>query len=108
MSYIDLLISTCTIRRFAEGVADTYGVLAKTWSDHLLLQACRLMDMKGREVKIGAEVVVAEFMLFLGDVDVTERDRVLLDGFTYEVVMVNVKQNGVGLHHKECLMVRIR
>ncbi len=108
MSYTDLLISTCTIRRFSEGAADTYGVRVKTWADSLTDQACRLMDIEGREVRIGAEVVVADHKLFLGDVDVTERDRVLLNGFTYEVVMVSVRQNGIGLHHKECFMVRVR
>lgn len=108
MSFTDLLISTCTIRRFAEGALDDYGAPAQTWSDYLVNQACRLSSGSGREVMIGAEVVVADYKLFLGDVDVTEQDRVIMDTVTYEVLLVINRQNGLIDHHKECLLRTVR
>lgn len=104
MSYTSLLINICTVERFAEGATNGYGTPAKTWPDHLVDEACRLQAGVGIEVKVGAEVVIANYKLFLGDVDITEQDRVVIDSDTYEVLFVSDKQDGVDAHHKECLM----
>lgn len=101
MSYTSLLIQTCTIQRFTEGVADSYGAPTLTWADHLADQACRLETAKGKELKVGAEIVVADYKLFLLSVDVTEQDRVVLGGLTYEILLVEDYLNGTTSHHKQ-------
>ena len=106
MSYASLLINTCTTRRFTEGVADNYGVPVKTWANNLVSIACRWSTPKNNEVKVGAEVVLADLQLFLGDVDITEQDRVVISTKTYEVLSVVPRQDSVGGHHKEC-MIRV-
>jgi len=107
MSYASLLINTVTVQRFTEGAQDAYGIPAKTWADHLTPD-CRVMAIHGREVLVGAEVVVANYKLFLEDVDITEQDRVVSDGETYEVLLVEDKQDSLVAHHKECLMRTVR
>lgn len=107
MAYTDLLINTCTIRRFTEGAADVYGNPVKTWADHLTDEPCRWSTPKHTEIKVGAEVVIADLQLFLEDVDVDEQDRVVLDSATYEVLSVVDRQNGVGNHHKEAYLRRV-
>ena len=104
MAYTDLLIQTCTIRRYTDGGMDDYGKPIKTWAGYLI-KPCRLVAGSGREVKVGAEVVVSNFRLFLEDVDVTERDRVVVGGDIYEVVLVSDRQDGSGVHHKECDLI---
>lgn len=104
MSYISLLISECTIQRFNEGTKDNYGNPALTWADHLVDTPCRLMASSGREIKVGAELVIADYKLFLGAVDITEQDRVVLDGNTYELLLVQDRADGTNSHHKEVMM----
>ncbi len=101
MSFTSLLIDTCTTRRFTEGANDAYGVPVKTWADNLTSQACRIEALvgkiSGRELTIGAELVVADYVLFMQDVDVTEQDRILLGAITYEVLLVNDRKDGGGV-----------
>ncbi len=108
MAFADLLINTCTVRRYTTGAADAYGTPAQTWADHLTDQACRLMAGTGREVMVGAEVVIADYKLFIQDVDITEQDRVIVDGVTYEVLLVSDRQDSIGRHHKACYMRTVR
>ena len=106
MAYTDLLIQTCTIRRYTDGGTDSYGNPIKTWADHLT-KACRLVAGAGKEIKVGTEVVVSNHRLFLEDVDIIERDRVAIGTETYEVVLVSDRQNGTGVHHKECDLIGV-
>ncbi len=114
MSYSSLLINTCNIWRFTPGVADAYGNPAKAWVNILPDEPCRIMPAgmgnqpSGREIRVGAEVVIAHYKLFLGDVGITEQDRVTIGAITYEVLMVEDKQDAIGSHHKECWMNTVR
>ena len=116
MSYISLLINTCTITRDMPGVQDAYGNPVETFTTHLADQACRIQARAGQEARVGAEVVIADYKLFLEDIDVAEQDRVLVPGFIppfpvgvrFEILMVEDRQNGTGTHHKECAMRLIR
>jgi hypothetical protein len=115
VSYSDLLINTCTIKRFTEGAADGYGNPVKAWADHLADEPCRLVAYTGRiigqggfELKVGAEVVVAENMIFFNDIDITEQDRVIIDSITYEVILVLFRQDAVGDHHKQVYVRTVR
>ena len=104
MSFASLLIDTCTVQRFTEGSSGPYGNPVITWADHLAEEACRIQPSSGVELKIGAELVVADYLLFLGDVDVTEQDRIVLDSITYQILLVKDEQDGVDSHHKEVFL----
>ena len=111
MSFTTLLIDTCTTQRFTEGVADAYGVLVKTWSDNLTDQACRLETSPisaGKEIKVGAEVVVADNRMYIADVDITEQDRVVINSITYEVILVESFSGGLEVQHKRCWLKVVR
>lgn len=102
MSYTSLLIHTCTVRRFTEGVPDGYGNPILTWADHLTDEPCRLTTSSGREIKVGAEIVVADYKLFIGNEDITEQDTVIISGITYEVLLVQGYSDETTAHHKQC------
>jgi len=110
MSYTSLLINTCTVRRYVDGAIDDYGRPVKTWADHFHLAgiACRWSTPVNREIKIGAEVVLADLQLFLNDVDITEKDRVIIGAVTYEVMSVMSRQDGISGHHKECFLRTVK
>ncbi len=112
MSYTTLLIDTCTTQRYSAGAADAYGNSARTWTDFLSSQACRLQSITtrigGRELTVNAEVVVAEYKLFLQDIDITEQDRVVIGTVTYQVLLVSRLQDGIDSHHRECLLKVVR
>lgn len=112
MAFADLLIEVCTVKRYDELGTDPYGNPTGTWDDHLEDEPCRISTPKGREIKIGAEVVIADYLLFLEDVDITEQDRVemVVDGntVTYEILLVARRKNGLGAHHRECYLRTVR
>ncbi len=119
MSFSSLLIHTCDIGLLAQGTADNYGTPAKTWPTTTYPnEACRLMSTGGREVKIGAEVVISDWKLFVDNsVLVDEQDRVsdirlastgaVIDSSTFEVILVLPKSNGVSQHHKELFLRKV-
>lgn len=102
MSYASLLIHTCTIQRFTEGIPDAYGNPILAWADHLVDEPCRLVAAPGREIKVGAELVIADYKLFVEDIDITEQDRVVLSGLTYEVLLIQTYADDAVDHHKQC------
>jgi len=107
MSFNSLLIDTCTVQRYTEGAVDDYGKPAKTWTNHISDEPCRLVANPNREIKVGAEVVIADYDLFIGDVDVTEQDRIVIDEITYEIISVLLRKS-INTHHRELLMRTIR
>jgi len=104
MSYTSLLIDTCTTRRYSTGAADAYGNPTETWADYLTDQPCRLNIISGVELKVGAELVIANYQLFVEDIDITEQDRVVIDSVTYEILLVKEYQDSSNGHHKQCLL----
>lgn len=118
MSYATLLINWCTIQTYTAGIVDGYGREAKDWP--VLTDPdvpCRLMATGGTELHIGAEVVIADYKLFLGDVVITEQDRVYVVtknpadmwiGAYYDILMVKDIQDGSNGHHKECFLRTVR
>lgn len=109
MSYLSLLIHTCTVRRFTTvaGVVDDYGNPVETWADHLTAD-CRLTSSTGREIKVGVELVIADYKLFVEDIDITEQDRVVIGGITYEVLLVQGYSDDTSSHHKQCWLRVVR
>ena len=115
MTFASLLVDVCTTQRYTEGARDAAGAPAKTWANNLVDEPCRFQSGTGRgigragmEVRVGAKVVVADYLFFIGDVDITEQDRVVSGGVTYEVLIVADKQDGVDSHHKECMLKAVR
>ncbi len=101
MTFASLLIHTCTTQRFTEGAADDYGNPVLTWADNLTDEPCRLTTAKGREFKVLAEIVVADYKLFIGDVDITEQDRIVILSLTYEILLVEEYSDDTTDHHKQ-------
>ena len=108
MTFANLLIDTCEIQRFTEGAVGDYGHPSKTWAAIHEDEPCRHVSGKGREVKVGQEVVIIYDTLFVGDIDVTAQDRVVIDCETYQVLDVVFRKDGVGSHHKELYLEVVR
>ena len=108
MSFDSLLIDVCTVQRNTPGAQDDYGLPADSWANLHTSEPCRLMATTGREILIGAEVVIANYTLFIDDIDITEQDRVIVDSVTYEILLVGQRQDSVNGHHKECFMRSVR
>ena len=110
MSYTNLLINVCAIKEDTGAVADGYGHTIPVWTAVAGYGAisCRLVVGSGREILVGAEVVVADYKLFLGDVTITEQNRVTIDSVDYEVLLVSDRQDGIASHHKECWLRTVR
>ena len=108
MTFTSLLVNTCDVERYTEGAIDEYGHKDPTWTAHIDGAACRLMSTKGVEITVGAEVVIADYKLFIGSVDITEQDRVVVDSITYEILSVADRQDSFGSNHKECFMRTVR
>ena len=119
MSFASLLIHTCDIGILSQGDKDAYGTPAKTWPvvDYES-QPCRLVSTRGREVKVGAEVVISDWKLFVDSaVAVDEQDRisniklratgVVIDASTYEIILVQPRSNGVDIHHHELALQKV-
>jgi len=103
MSYDSLLIHTCTTQRYpAGGAIDSYGNPATVWANELENQDCRLVAAPGTELKVGAEIVVADYKLFVKSIDITERDRVVIGELTYEILLVQDYADSATSHHKQC------
>ena len=101
MSYATLLFQTCTIQRFTGGAVDAYGNPTLVWADHLIDEPCRLAASPGREIKVGAELVIADYKLFVESIDITEQDRIVLGGLTYEVLLVQDYADSSASHHRQ-------
>ena len=116
MSYASLLINSASVYRFSTSGIDGYGKPIEIWAvvSDLSDIPCRIQSAKGREVKVGAEVVIADYELFMGDVILSEQDRVQVywgttpAWYEYEILMVEDKQDGSDSHHKELLLRTVR
>lgn len=114
MAFTDLLFQTCTIKRHTVDTYDDYGNPNYLWSNYLTNVPCRKNSAKGREVKIGAEVMVVNDQLFVSKdadnyaVDVTEQDVVVIDETAYQVVLVEAFYQNDIYHHKKALLKLVR
>jgi hypothetical protein len=108
MSYTGLLIDTCTIQRNTPGAVDAYGLPAESWAALHTDEPCRHVSGKGREIKVGQEVVIVYDELFVGDIDVTEQDRVIIGARTYNILSVVFRQDGTGDHHKQLFLETVK
>lgn len=108
MSFEDLLIQVCDVERFTQTGTDDYGNPVKSWAVIHDDEPCRLTSGGGREIIKDAQVVIADYKLFIGDVDITEQDRVVISGITYEVLLVEGYSDFIAEHHKQCFLQVVR
>ncbi len=118
MSYDSLLIHTCDIGALNQGVANNYGTPAETWPLSYTAKECRVMSTAGREIKVGAKVMISDWKIFLPyDVTIDEQDRisnikvratgVVIDSSTFEVLLVQPRSDSTILHHKELALQKV-
>ena len=95
-----------TIERLSQ-VDDGAGGQTERWDPVYIDVAARLAERTGREGIIAArEAVAAEWVLTLPyDQDITEKDRVIHVGLTYEVVFVNTGRSFDTV--RRCFLARI-
>jgi len=108
--YVGLLPDTCTIRRKATGgTLDESGHSDGAWADNATDVPCRKEEDAGRELQIGANIVVVNDIFWLkSNADVTEKDRIKHDGLTYEILLVITPQDVDSDHHKEVAVKYIK
>ena len=118
MSLDSMLIHLCDIETLAQGAQGNYGTPAETFSDSYADQECRLMATPGYEVKVGAEVFISNWKLFLPvNITVDWQDRVnnirlrsnssVLDTSTFEILAVEGKNDSFSEHHKEVYLRKV-
>jgi len=120
MSYASLLIHICDIKRHTQIGIDGYGNPIYSWIPPIYPdEPCRLVASSGKEIKVGAEVVISDWKLFLDNsVVVTEQDRIdnirlastgiaLAITDTFEILLVQMRSDGVSEHHKELALQKV-
>ena len=119
MSFATLLIHLADIKRYTlDGLFDAYGNPTGAWGNVYADEPCRFVSTGGREVKIGAEVVISDWKLFVDDsVLVTEQDRldnvrlassgVVIDSSTYEFLLVQPRSHSTDKHHSEIALQKV-
>ena len=119
MTFASLLIHEADIKRFTlDGLTDAYGNPTGAWGNVYADEPCRVVSTTGREVKIGAEVVISDWKLFVDNsVNVTEKDRldnvrlratgVVIDADTYEFILVQPRSDDANLHHSEIALQKV-
>jgi len=116
MSYTTLLINTCSVLEDVETTVDAYGTLTPAdWQPIAALTDidCRLSRIepsgdRGREIRVGAEVVIADHTLFMQDVAITEQHRVRIGSVDYRVLLVESFQDEDNVHHKQIWLSTVR
>jgi head-tail adaptor len=82
--------SLCTVQRLTETVDDD-GQVATTWTDRYAAVSCNVMPLKGREIKGPNQtyVVATTAIALQGHYDdIKESDRAVVDGTTYDILLV--------------------
>lgn len=111
MGFRQLLTQLCTIRRFtASGGTGSYGAPAGTWGDLAVDVPCLKQPLTGRavgkELVVGREARITDFVLFLETQDVTAADEILHTGETYGIIVV--KDPGGQGHHLELILELVK
>lgn len=109
MSFEDLLVHVAEIQRFTVASSDAHGNPVKTWTDTYATQACRIGKTNGRQLTNGGQVVLVDQIMYVPDIDITEDDRVIWEGQTYKVLLVDhVADSTTAHHHKEVSLQNLR
>lgn len=102
MSLAGLLDKTCTIRRVTR--TNTGPEPGETWADSATGVPCRISMLRAFEVAQMHNAMAVTHRLYLPyGTDITNDDRVIIDGDTWHVEMVN-GDPGSRQHHVEALI----
>ena len=119
MSFDSLLIHICDIKRHTITGTDDYGNPTYSWIPPIYSdEPCRLMASSGKEIKVGVEVVISDWKLFIDEsATVTEQDRIdnirlastgaVIDASTFEILLVQMRSDGVDKHHSELALQKV-
>ena len=107
----NLFIHRCKIQT-RTGTANDFGEQTYTWVDTYTGVLCRFSTPKGSMRRLGSGEFVEDMpKLFLkSDQIVAEINRIVgTSGFeeTYEILKVNKKYDGIGVHHIECDLKKV-
>ena len=108
MSFKTLLNKTCIIRRLTAGAPDNLNQPTMTEADLATNVPCALMPQKtsNREVFVDKQVVISTHVLFLEKRDITEKDKVVVDTVTYDIL--TVREPAGRDHHLELDLMRVK
>lgn len=102
MSYRGLLKDRATLERNTATGVDAHNRPNVTWTTLATLVPCRFVPQKvGEALQSGDVVSVAGRVHFLKSQDVTEGDRFVLSGETYNIKGVSVIYSATKPHHLE-------
>ncbi len=120
MSLDGLLIHICDIETLTQDpvAVDDYGNPTETWPDSYTDQECRLQASGGREIKVGAEVMISDWTLYLpAGITVDEQDRIsnirlradgtVIDAGIYEILLIEPFSNGSDEQHKRLALRQV-
>lgn len=92
----DTLTDLCSISRPTDA-ADAFGGQMRTWATVATNVACRIAPETRRpveEAREGRFATIGDYVVTLpAGQDITERDRVVIGGLTYEVIGVRYRTN---------------
>ena len=110
MGFRQLLTQLCIIRRFTASGTGNYGEPTGTWGDFAVDVPCLKQSLTGRavgkELVVGREARITDFVLFLEIQDVTAADRIVHAGETYGIIVV--KDPGGQGHHLELILELVK
>jgi head-tail adaptor len=97
---------TATISRYTAGTQNSLGEPARTWAT-LSTISCRIETTGGTESPRPQKVDTTHNLFTTPGTDITEKDRVISDSITYEVLFVNRLPGGTA-NHVEAELKEIR
>jgi hypothetical protein len=105
--YLDLLVQRAEVSRPAAEVSET-GEITRVFDLVALSLPCRAYEGRGRTVRsdAGEQVTAAWTAVVAPDADVRHKDRLLIDGVSYDVALVSAVPDERGVHHLEITLER--
>jgi len=110
MSFNSLLCDTATIQRRGAVTQGELGEAKRKWTDLHTLVPCRVETLSSNEqaMKSREGLNVTDRIFSTTDyVGVTERDRVITGGYTYEIISVLQPKGFGAVHHVEWTVNRV-
>ena len=110
--YNSLMNTTCDISRFTAAGVDAHGQPTGAWANSSTGIVCRIRELAGvstanNEIidSSGTAIVASHEVWLLPGVSITEKDRVVHGGITYDVQFVVSRPGGTVHHIKAYLKV---
>lgn len=102
-----LLPQTCVIQRYTKTGVALNNDPVYSWAT-LATPKCRLYRQSGKEFDQPHQAVVTTPKVMMMVTDVTEKDRLVIGGETYEVLVVNTIYGMSSAHHLELEVMLVK